>query len=79
MGMPKYPDISDNRSARLAEIARVLGIPVERFFAAPPDEAGGDVLTLLWLWSAIEDGQARRRVINLARQEAQRSGHPERA
>lgn len=75
--MSKSPDMYGQHAARLTEIARVLGTAVETFSEEPPDEAGDDVLTLLWLWSAIEDGQGRRRVVNLARQEAQRSRQAE--
>lgn len=62
--------------ARLRHIADSLGVPVSAFFEGDPDEAA-DVLTLVRLWAAISDAQARRRILNLARQEAARCGYRE--
>ncbi|SDN42934.1 hypothetical protein SAMN05216360_108111 [Methylobacterium phyllostachyos] len=64
----------------LERLARELDLPVEAFFTdATPDTASldtdaGELLTLVRHWLAIDDGQARRRVLSLARQEAERSG-----
>jgi hypothetical protein len=64
----------------LERLARELDLPVEAFFTeAAPDPDGldadaGELLALVRHWLAIGDGQARRRVLSLARQEAERSG-----
>jgi hypothetical protein len=68
-----------SRSATLERLARELDLPVEAFFTeAIPDAAldadAGELLALVRHWLAIGDGQARRRVLSLARQEAERSG-----
>ena len=73
-----------SRSATLERLARELDLPVEAFFteaipdAASPDAAldpdAGELLALVRHWLAIGDGQARRRVLSLARQEAERAG-----
>ena len=68
------------RSALLERLARELDLPVEAFLpgaespGAPPDPEAGELLALVRHWLAIEDGQARRRVLSLARQEAERAG-----
>jgi|GEM_PF-3048488 len=64
----------------LERLARELDIPVEAFSPGaespgePLDPDAGELLTLVRHWLAIDDGQARRRVLSLARQEAERSG-----
>jgi len=74
-----------SRSATLERLARELDLPVEAFFTdAVPDAKSpgaesldadaGELLALVRHWLAIDDGQARRRVLSLARQEAERSG-----
>lgn len=65
-------------------LARELDVPVEAFFtdAARDADAPGtaldadasELLALVRHWLAIGDGQARRRVLSLARQEAERAG-----
>ncbi|MGC5780222.1 hypothetical protein [Methylobacterium sp. NFXW15] len=73
----------DDRSARtiatLKQLARELNVPVEAFLQAPAEGEAGDLLTLARLWSAIPDTQGRRRVLSVARQEAERSEGKERA
>lgn len=73
-----------SRSTLLEGLARELDLPVEAFFTdstRAPDDPGaaldadaGELLALVRHWLAIGDGQARRRVLSLARQEAERSG-----
>ena len=73
------------RSATLERLARELDRPVETFFtdagantespgAESLDADASELLALVRHWLAIDDGQARRRVLSLARQEAERSG-----
>ncbi len=72
------------RDALLQRLARELDVPVERFFqeapaaeiapGEPSDGEAGELLALVRHWLAIGDGQARRRVLSLARQEAERAG-----
>jgi hypothetical protein len=62
----------------LERLARELDLPVEAFFTdadpgAALDGEAGELLALVRHWLAIGDGQARRRVLSLARQEAERS------
>jgi hypothetical protein len=63
--------------ARLAQLARMLDVPVETFLDTPPDAEAGELCALVRHWLAIGDGQARRRVLSLARQEAERAGYRE--
>lgn len=66
----------------LERLARELDLPVETFLPAaasrdaaqPLDADASELLALVRHWLAIDDGQARRRVLSLARQEAERSG-----
>ncbi len=64
----------------LERLARELDLPVEAFSpdaespGAPPDPEAAELLALVRHWLAIDDGQARRRVLSLARQEAERAG-----
>ncbi|MCJ2072884.1 hypothetical protein MKK75_29515 [Methylobacterium sp. J-030] len=82
-------NLPGSRSAMLERLARELDLPVEAFLteadpdtdspgAAPVAEAGDllalELVALVRHWLAIGDGQARRRVLSLARQEAERSG-----
>lgn len=59
---------------RLHEIADLLGKPVGTFLGSQPDE---DVALpeLLRLWHVITDPVGRRRVLDLARQEAKWSNY----
>lgn len=59
--------------ALLCRVAEALGLPVEAFYTDAPGEAG-ELLTLMRLWAAIEDRQARQRILMAARQEFERSG-----
>ena len=56
----------------LGRVAEALGLPVEAFYSDAPGEAG-ELLTLMRLWAAIEDKQARQRILTIARQEFERS------
>lgn len=68
----------DHHAATLGRLAAELNMPVEAFLSDLPDGDAGELLTLMRLWSAIEDGQGRRRVLSLARVEAERAGYGER-
>lgn len=57
--------------------SRALNVPVETFLDEPPDSDAGELFALVRHWLAIGDSQARRRVLSLARQEAERSGYSE--
>ncbi len=61
----------------LEQLARELNVPAETFLDEPPDGDAGELFALVWHWLAIGDSQARRRVLSLARQEAERSGYSE--
>lgn len=67
------PDRSARTIATLKQLAHELNVPVEAFLRAPAEGEVGDILTLVRLWSAIPDTQGRRRVLSVARQEADRS------
>lgn len=69
------PDLHSNcRAATLKQIADVLNIPAEVLLGEPSGSEADDLLTLVGFWSAIQDGQGRRRVLSVARQEAERDG-----
>jgi hypothetical protein len=59
---------------RLREIADLLGKPVGTFLGSKPDEDVA-LLELLRLWGTITDPVGRRRVLDLARQEAKCSNY----
>ena len=59
--------------ALLHRVAEAIGLPIEAFYSDAPGEAG-ELLTLMRLWAAIEDRQARQRILMAARQEFERSG-----
>lgn len=61
--------------ALLMRLARELSVPPETFLSEPPDGEAGELCALVRHWLAIGDSQARRRVLSLARQEAERSGY----
>ena len=71
------PTTSASRAQRAAVslqgIARALNVSLDIFYEKPPSGATDDFLTLARLWSEIDGDQARRRVLNLARVEAERS------
>lgn len=56
----------------LRQISETLGLPLETFYHDAPGEAG-ELLTLMRLWSSIEDGQARKRILMVARSEFERA------
>lgn len=73
--MPKLPYQDERTHLLLLQMADKLGLPVAAFYDDAPGEAG-ELLTLMRLWSAIEDGKGRQRVFALAKQEFERSrGH----
>lgn len=57
----------------LSRVAEALGLPVEAFYSDAPGEAG-ELLTLIRLWAAIEDKQARQCILTVAKQKFERSG-----
>ncbi|MCJ2048348.1 hypothetical protein [Methylobacterium sp. J-070] len=67
--------LAGRHGALLEHLARALDMPAETFLDAPPDGEAGELFALVRHWLAIGDGQARRRVLSLARQEAERSGY----
>ncbi|WP_070999099.1 hypothetical protein [Methylobacterium sp. C1] len=72
-------DRSARTIATLKQLARELNVPVEAFLRAPAEGEAGDLLTLVRLWSSIPDTEGRRRVLSVARQEAEQSEGKERA
>ncbi|MGU3341640.1 hypothetical protein ACLBXJ_26890 [Methylobacterium mesophilicum] len=68
------PSLIGHASA-LERVARALNVPVSGFLSERPADDADDVLALLRLWSEIEDSQGRRRVLSMARQEAERGGY----
>ena len=70
------PDPSDPKSpaTHLRLIAGTLDASPGASLGDEPDD---DQSELLRFWTAINDAQARRRVLNLARQEAARCGYRE--
>lgn len=65
--------ILDARSRTLLlRVSEALGLPPEAFYSDAPGEAG-ELLALMRLWSAIEDKQARQRILTITRQEFERS------
>ena len=63
------------RAATLNRLARALDVPVEEFLDEPSDSDASDFIALVQLWSEIEDREGRRRVLSVARQEAERGGY----
>lgn len=72
-------DTLDPTTARhasaLNRLAHALGVPAEEFLGESPDSDASDLLALVQFWSEIEDNQGRRRVLSIARQEAERGGY----
>lgn len=69
--------VDDRASARLAEIAALLGCPVEKFFAHGDDAFDiGMTYELLSLWSTIRQPQVRQRILEAVRSETGRNGAP---
>ncbi len=66
-----HSDRSARTIATLKQLAESSTPPVEAFSKRQRGEAG-DLLTLVRLWSSIPDTQGRRRVLSVARQEAER-------
>ena len=65
---------NDHSHTLLLRVSETLGLPVEAFYHDAPGEAG-ELLTLMRLWAAIENKQARQRILMVARQEFERSTH----
>jgi antitoxin component of RelBE/YafQ-DinJ toxin-antitoxin module len=61
----------------LRQVAKALSLPVEVFYSDAPGEAG-ELLMLMRLWAAIENKQARQRILTVARQEFERSSNASR-
>ncbi|MDP4005186.1 hypothetical protein [Methylobacterium sp. NEAU K] len=69
--------LATRHGTALRRLARELNVPTETFSGEPPAGEAGELLALMRHWLAIEDGQSRRRILSLARQEAERSGYSE--
>ena len=69
--------LAGRHGALLGQLAVALQVPAETFLDEPPDGEAGELFALVRHWLAISDGQGRRRVLSLARQEAERSGYSE--
>jgi hypothetical protein len=65
----------ENPRSQLEAIAHALCMPPEAFYGDLSQSEIGELITLMSLWLAIEDAQARRRALNVVRQEAERSGY----
>lgn len=65
---------NDYSHTLLHRVSETLGLSVDAFYHDAPGEAG-ELLTLMRLWAAIEDKQARQRILTVARQEFERSGN----
>ena len=74
---PARERLAGRHGALLEQLARTLDVPAEHFLDAPPDGEAGELFALVRHWLAIGDSQGRRRVLSLARQEADRSGYSE--
>ncbi|MGH1591708.1 hypothetical protein ACRBEV_29160 [Methylobacterium phyllosphaerae] len=62
--------IDDSAIVRLREIAAVVGCPVEAFFASADEGVeAGMTHELIRLWNALQEPQARQRVLTIARHE----------
>jgi hypothetical protein len=74
---PAREPLTGRHGALLERLARELNVPAETFLDEPPDGDAGELCALVRHWLAIGDSQGRRRVLSLARQEAERSGYSE--
>ena len=70
--MIEFNGASNRNAATLERLALELGVPIEAFVGEPPDTKADDLLTLMRLWSEIDDNQGRQRVLSAARHEAER-------
>ncbi|MFD0938621.1 hypothetical protein [Methylobacterium trifolii] len=66
--------ITAHHQSVLSQLARAIDEPLETFFGDPPEGDVGELFTLVQLWLAIEDKQARRRVLKVAQVESERAG-----
>lgn len=67
--------VDDRARARLAEIAALLGCPVEKFFGPSDDVFDvGMTYELLSLWSTIRQPQIRQRILETVRRETGQDG-----
>ena len=73
----RYQGMAEHQITRLHALADALNIPLEKFWAAVPEGEPGEAVTLLRLWSAVSDSQARNRIIAQLRAEADRAGYEE--
>ena len=72
---PAREHLAGRHGPLLETLAGALNVPAETFLDEPPDGEAGELFALVQHWLAIGDGQGRRRVLSLARQEAERSGY----
>lgn len=66
---------ADRHASALHRLAGELRVPVEEFIGEPSDSDTGEFLVLVQFWSKIEASEGRQRVLNIARQEAERGGY----
>ncbi|MCJ2074100.1 hypothetical protein MKK68_00285 [Methylobacterium sp. E-016] len=79
------PPTGSHRTARMVEIenpqlqaiARALNVKPETLFAEATEDEVSEAATLIRLWLRITDPQGRRRVLSVARQEAEISSYQE--
>jgi len=68
------PSLTGHASA-LERVARALDVPMAEFLGDRSGDEADDLFALLRLWSEIEDDQGRDRVLEIARQAAERGGY----
>lgn len=73
--MDPFDPKADRHASALHRLTRELRVPVEEFIGEPSDSDTGEFLVLVQLWSKIEDSEGRRRLLNIAHQEAERGGY----
>lgn len=69
------PSSKERGMANLRRIADALGRPIESFYQSSLVGEEAERLELLLLWDRISNSQGRRRLLSLARKEAEREGH----
>jgi hypothetical protein len=66
-------DPADCHPTTLKRLADELSVPPEIFLSDPFEGDAGELLALVRHWLAIQDTPGRRRVLSIARQEAERA------